>query len=75
MKYSPKPLRIISWNCSRAFRKKFKEIIKYDADVYVIQECENPKAYHNTEYKDFARNSFGIGDNKSMGLEIFAKKT
>ena len=29
-------MKILSWNCNCKFREKFKEIIKYNADVYVI---------------------------------------
>lgn len=66
-------MRILSWNCNCKFREKFKEIIKYDADIYVIQECENPKEYVNTEYIEFAKNYFWCGDNQNKGLGIFAK--
>ena len=35
-------MKIISWNCNGKFREKFKDIIEEDADIYVIQECEDP---------------------------------
>ena len=35
-------MKFVSWNCAGAFREKFEEIIKEDADIYVIQECEDP---------------------------------
>ena len=47
-------MKIISWNCKGKFREKFKEIIKEDADIYVICECENPACSESEEYKKFA---------------------
>ena len=35
-------MKIISWNCNGAFRKKFSKILDFDADIHVIQECEDP---------------------------------
>lgn len=36
-------MKIISWNCNRKFRKKYKKILKYEADIYVILEAERPE--------------------------------
>lgn len=65
-------MRIISWNCNRAFRKKYKDIKSLDADIYVIQECENPETVKDEEYKEFAQNCIWVGY-KNRGLGIFAK--
>lgn len=67
-------MKIISWNCNCKFREKYKEIKKYDADIYVIQECENPQTILDEEYKKFANNYIWIGDNENKGLGIFAKE-
>lgn len=65
-------MRIISWNCNGAFRKKFKSIEILNADIYIIQECENPAVTEDIEYKRFADNHLWIGY-KNKGLGIFAK--
>ena len=67
-------MKIISWNCNGKFRTKFKEIEKEDADIYVIQECENPKFTKENEYKKFASNYIWIGETNNKGLGIFAKE-
>jgi exonuclease III len=66
-------MKIVTWNCNGAFRKKYQEIEKLNADIYVIQECENPE---NTkgEYKNWADRFEWYGDNKNKGLGIFAHK-
>lgn len=68
-------MKIISWNCNGKFREKYKEIKKYDADIYVIQECENPQTTSNADYKNFASNCIWVGKNNNKGLGIFAKAT
>ena len=68
-------MKIISWNCNRQFRTKFSEISKEKADIYVIQECEDPSKTKNEEYKEFAGNNYiWTGDLENQGLGIFAKE-
>lgn len=66
-------LKIVSWNCNCKFREKHKELLKFAADIYVIQECENPADSNDDTYKKFASNYYWIGNNKNKGLGIFAK--
>lgn len=65
---------IVSWNCNGKFREKFEQIHRIDADIYVIQECENPQKYKNSEYFNFAKNHIWIGENQNKGLGVFAKE-
>lgn len=66
-------MRIISWNCNGAFRLKWEEIAKYNADIYVIQECELPESITEVSYQKFACNSIWEGTLQYKGLGIFAK--
>ena len=65
-------MKIVTWNSQSKFAENFKEIKKQNADIYVIQECENPQITKSEEYRDFASNSIWVGDNKNYGLGIFA---
>ena len=66
-------MRIVRWNCNGALRKKLGALDRYDADVYVIQECEDPKASASQDYKSWASNYLWVGGNKNRGLGVFAK--
>ena len=65
-------MKIVSWNCNMGFKDKFCDVQEFKADIYVIQECEDPARCESEEYKKFANNYIWIGKNKDMGLGIFA---
>jgi exonuclease III len=65
-------MKIITWNCNGAFRKKYHLIEKLGADILVVQECEDPSRVEG-DYKDWAQNYLWIGANKNKGLGVFAK--
>ena len=68
-------MKIVSWNCNGKFREKFREIADEDADIYVIQECENPTESNEEDYREFAGdNYFWTGNLHYKGLGIFAKE-
>lgn len=67
-------MKIVTWNCNGALRNKLEPVNRLEADIYVIQECENPAESKDNEYKNWASNHLWIGDNKNRGLGVFANK-
>jgi len=66
-------MKITTWNCNGALRKKFGALEKLQSDIYVIQECENPVLTKNLKYQEWSNNHLWIGDNKNKGIGIFAR--
>jgi len=64
-------MKIISWNCNGAFRKKYHLLSNFNADIFVIQECENP-ALAGGEYQNWSKNYLWTGQNKNRGIGVFS---
>jgi exonuclease III len=66
-------VKIVSWNCNGAMRKKFGALEALAADVFIIQECEDPARCKDADYVEWAQNHLWVGPNKNRGLGVFAK--
>jgi endonuclease/exonuclease/phosphatase family metal-dependent hydrolase len=66
-----KRLKVVTWNCAMALRRKLREVASLDADVLVLQECSRADAE--------LLKSIGLklacwtGNNQHKGLALAAK--
>ena len=65
-------MKLITWNCNGAFRKKLHLFDDFHADLLVIQECEDP-ANSTTAFRTWAGNYLWSGKTKNKGIGIFAR--
>ena len=68
-------MRILNWNCNGAFRNKYESLSAFNADILIVQECEDPSFSKDVKYRTWANNFLWIGDNKNKGLGIFANSS
>lgn len=68
-------MKLVTWNCNGALRNKFEHLSELNADLYIIQECENPALTKHHHYIFWAGNYLWKGDNKNKGIGVFAKNT
>lgn len=63
-------MKIISWNCNMAFRKKWPKILEQQPDILVIQECEHPEKFNQAQQVPDSTNFLWFGENKNKGLAV-----
>ena len=61
-------MRVLSWNCNLNFREDFHSIKNLNADVMIIQECEN---LYLSSFEGYFFH--WIGESKNKGLAVFTK--
>lgn len=67
-------MRIISWNCNGKFRAKYKQILRLDGDIYIIQECESPNKFIEKELIKITADCIWEKGAYKKGVLIFSKK-
>ena len=71
----PSKLTICTWNCNGALRHKLGQIDSLDADILIIQECEDPAQSQDAAYRTWAGENYAwIGTTASKGLGIFPRR-
>lgn len=66
-------MKIATWNCNGGFRNKFEAISQLEADILIVQECENPDLSNSKPYLQWSKNYLWTRDNKNRGLGVFAQ--
>lgn len=65
-------MKIITWNCNMAFRKKAGAILSYKPDILVVPECEHPDKLIFKSGIQKPNDVLWFGSNKNKGLGIFS---
>ena len=63
-------MRLITWNCNQAFRRKQHELLDLEPDIAVVPECENPAEKGDwSAWADWR----WTGDDPHKGLGVFTR--
>jgi len=67
-----KTMKIITWNCNMAFRKKAEHILTKLPDIFIVQECEHPDKLNFKIGVPRPNDLFWFGKNLNKGLGVFS---
>lgn len=65
-------MKLVTWNCQGAFRKKADIILAQKPDILVVQECEHPDKLIFNSNTQHPNDFLWVGENKNKGLGIFS---
>jgi exodeoxyribonuclease III len=64
-------MRVVVWNCSMAFHRKYQHLLALKPDIAVIPECANVETLATNAHDFQPTSSVWIGDNPRKGLAVF----
>jgi exodeoxyribonuclease III len=65
-------MKIITWNCNMAYRKKADFLLKYEPDIVVVPECEHPDKLKFKSGIPMPTDIVWHGTNHNKGLGVFS---
>jgi exodeoxyribonuclease III len=65
-------MKLITWNCQGAFRKKTANILYHEPDILIIQECEHPDKLGFGTLSPKPKDYYWYGDSPHKGLGIYS---
>ena len=65
-------MKIATWNCNMAFRKKAAFLLAEKPDIVIIPECENPERLNFDSGIQNPTDIFWYGENPNKGLGVFS---
>ena len=65
-------MKIITWNCNMAYRKKASLMLAQKPDITIIPECEHPDKLKFESGVPLPNDIFWFGENRSKGLGVFS---
>ena len=65
-------MKLITWNCQGAFRKKADNILHHKPDILIVQECEHPDKLGFDTHIQKPNDYCWHGDNPHKGLGIYS---
>src|SRR4030095_8430994 len=65
-------MKIITWNCNMAYRRKANLMLALKPDIVVVPECEHPDKLKFEPGTPLPTDIFWFGDNQHKGLGVFS---
>jgi exonuclease III len=65
-------MKIITWNCNMAFRRKAEFILRHKPDILIVPECEHPDKLKFSDAIPAPADMLWFGENQHKGLGIFS---
>ena len=65
-------MKVITWNCNMAFRKKAELILTHKPDILIVPECEHPDKLQFDLNTPVPTSMLWFGSNRNKGLGIFS---